>query len=186
MQDTDDENVKLLKYESKTYYYDKSKRTNGNGMTIGEIGASCGHLDIYKSFLQDENYDNCIIFEDDFQLLVNIPTFLDYLKNLPERFDICHICLSDWFPFNKTEKINKYFYKISYNSNFNRATAYIVSKSGAKKLLEYANDFVNIPPDDLLCGIYLYSEFNCEFFVPDQYLFKEIDGTISNVFSINS
>ena len=183
---TDNENIKKIQYESTIYYYDKTVRGHGKGMTNGEIGASWSHLEIYKSLLLDNNYDNYLIFEDDFELLVNIPKFLQYLKNLPHEYDVCHICLSDWYPIVRLDKINNYFHNIPKDRYFNRATAYILSKTGAKKLLDYSNGFVNVTPDDLLCGIHIYSKLNCKFYASDQYLFKELENTISNVVSIDS
>jgi GR25 family glycosyltransferase involved in LPS biosynthesis len=186
--DTNCEFVKKLEHNFNTYYYDNRVRLNKEPMSRGVIGACWSHLEVYKKLLNDKFYDNYIIFEDDFELLTSIQYLMDALMNLPTDYDICHIAFSDWYPFIRLNKINDYFYDI-HRQFFNRATAYIISKSGARKLLTFSNGQINIPPDDLLSNSYLFGKERCnidiKFYVSEHYIFKEIDNTISSVFSID-
>jgi len=185
--DTQDENIKKLSYQDKTYYYDSSKRFNGKLMKNGELGCSWSHLEIYKKLSYDNDFDNYVVFEDDFEVLTSIYYFINTLQNLPKDYDFCHICLSDWYPFQKKEQINEYFWTIE-NNFFNRTTAYIISKTGAKKLLKYSNNYINLPSDDLISNFYLFGDQNdslniLNFYVSSVFIFKHMDvpSVIENI-----
>ena len=77
-----------------------------------------------------------------------------------------------------------YFYSIEKNL-FNRTTSYIVSKSGAFKLLMYSCGYINIPADDLICHRYLVGDdFNI--YVPLNYIFHEPENTVSTIKKIDN
>jgi GR25 family glycosyltransferase involved in LPS biosynthesis len=90
---------------------------------------------------------------------------------------VIHLSLSDWYPFEKLDKINDYYYNVT-KKFFNRATGYIVSKSGASKMVNNCKDVINLPCDDLICHSFLQDN-KFKFYVPNNFLFKEQDGTIS-------
>jgi GR25 family glycosyltransferase involved in LPS biosynthesis len=182
--DTEDENIKLLYHNFETYYYDKTKRLNKHIMKAGELGCAWSHLNIYKKLCSDKLYNKYLIFEDDACLSENLDTIYNTLNNLPNIFDICHICLSDWYPFNKTDKVNDYFYNVE-KKFFNRLTAYIISKEGALKVLKYSNNYINIPCDDLICDSFINND-DFKLYVPQNYLFKENIGNISITEKINN
>jgi GR25 family glycosyltransferase involved in LPS biosynthesis len=182
--DTENDNIKLLYHNFETYYYDKTKRINKQIMKKGELGCAWGHLSIYKKLCSDKIYNKYLIFEDDACLIENLDKTYNILKNLPNNFDVCHMGNSIWFPFNRLEKINDYFYKIE-KRYINCLTAYIVSKSGAQKLLEHANNFINIPADDLLSDCFLHNN-NFNLYVPEKYLFLEKSNNISLRETVNN
>jgi GR25 family glycosyltransferase involved in LPS biosynthesis len=130
--------------------YNPTVRLNGQKMAIGEFGCSWSHIKIYQKLLADPNYDNYLVIEDDAQVVGD----LNVIRNLPPDFDIAHICRSDWYPFVKTSQVNNSFFNIEKNF-FNRLTGYIVSKAGARKLLEYTDGHINVPADDLLSNSFM-------------------------------
>jgi len=184
--DTTNENIKLLSHDRdpKTYTYDKTIRTNNQIMGAGELGCAWSHLSFYNKLVNDMEYDNYLIFEDDVELVSTLEQLYNTLCNIPETFDFCHIAKSDWYPFIKINKINDHFYTCK-KQYFNRTTAYIVSKTGANKLIHRANNCINIPADDLLCDIYLNTP-DFTIYVPESYLFHEPENTISINCIINS
>jgi hypothetical protein len=180
---TNNEDMKILNYNSDIYFYNRKVRINGEIMKNGELGAGWAHLNIYKKLLCDELYDNYLVLEDDAELIDNLDILYKKLNNLPEKFDVLHIAKSDWYPFVLKDKINEYFYSIE-KKFFNRLTAYIVSKSGALKLLLYSNNYINIPCDDLVCHCFLKdNDFNL--YVLENYLFHEPENTVSITTEIN-
>jgi len=172
--DTEDENIKLLSYGSDKCYHNKIISNIRGGIKFGEIGCSWSHINVYKQLLADEKYDNYLIFEDDVKLISDLDTLQNSLNNLPTDFDLLHLAVSDCYTnfinFQKKEKINSVFYSI-YNQFFNRGTAYIVSKNGATKLLNYANNFINTPADDLLSNTFNNTN-NFNLYVPENPLFE--------------
>ena len=89
---------------------------------------------------------------------------------------MCHIAKSDWFPFVLNDKVNDMWYNIN-KSYFNRLTAYIISKKGGQKILDYAKDHIDIPADDLLSN--MYNTDMLRVYVPAKYIFHEPENTIS-------
>jgi GR25 family glycosyltransferase involved in LPS biosynthesis len=177
--DTHFAHIKQLSYEDKIFYYDRTKRLNGRPMKNGEIGCAWSHLDIYNKLSNDKDFDNYLILEDDFKLLTSIDYLINAINNLPTYYDLCHICLSDWYNFTKKKQINEYFWTIE-NKFFNRTTAYIVSKIGANKLLKYSNNFINIPSDDLISNFYLFGDKKdnsnvLNFYASSTFIFKHMD-----------
>lgn len=174
--DTENSDIKLLYHSFETYYYDITKKLiNKEIMNKGELGCAWSHLNIYKKLLKDNVYDKYLILEDDAEKVVSLEELSIFLNNIPEDADLCHIAQSDYLPFNKKNKINEFYYDINYDF-FNRTTAYIITKSGARKLLNYYENYINIPSDDL---IYKISKNNFNLYVSKNYLFEENINTIS-------
>ena len=96
--------------------------------------------------------------------------------------DVCHVSKSDWYKFILNNKINE-FWNTIHKQYFNRLTAYITSKEGAKKILQYSSNFINVPCDDLLSNMHLSNKLNV--YVPDKYIFHEPENTVSITLNIN-
>jgi GR25 family glycosyltransferase involved in LPS biosynthesis len=122
----------------------------------------------------DINY--YLILEDDVELVKPIEELCKLLENIPEDTDMCHLAKSDWFPFKKTTSVNNYFSECK-KEYFNRTTAYIISKRGGQKILDYAKDHIDIPADDLLSN--MYNTDMLRVYVPAKYIFHESENTIS-------
>jgi len=181
---TETDSIKLLYHKFKTMFYDNTKRINEELMKSGELGCAWSKLNIYHKLIQDADYDKYLILEDDACLLKNLNELRELLLNLPPDFDLCHIALSDWNKFKINNKVNDYFYTIKRNY-FNRCTAYILSKNGAKKVLEYTGNKISVPADDLLCHTYLYIS-NFKFYVPESEYFHIREDNKSVIAVINS
>jgi len=165
-----------LKYKDEVKYYDASIRANKQFMTRGELGCAWSHLNIYKSLLDDVSIDKYLILEDDAEIVGNLEYLYECLRSIPADTEMCHIAKSDWFPFVLNDKVNDMWYNIN-KSYFNRLTAYIISKRGGQKILDYAKDHIDIPADDLLSN--MYNTDMLRVYVPAKYIFHEPENTIS-------
>ena len=151
-------------------------------MMNGEFGCAWSHINIYKQMIE-KNDKYYLVLEDDVCLVKPIDQLFNLLNNIPVDADYCHLALSDWYPFILTEQKNEYFYKCK-KTFFNRTTAYIISLNGAKKIINYIGNEINLPIDDLINTIYRTTlDFNV--YVPKTYYFKEQDNTESIIKDIN-
>jgi GR25 family glycosyltransferase involved in LPS biosynthesis len=185
--DTDNENIKKISYQQESFTHDinvRSTQSLVNGILYiertktkkTEFGCAWSHINIYKKLLDDNQYDNYFVLEDDAEIICDKNKLIDMLKNVPENYDLCHIALSDWYPFIKDKQVNSEFFSVL-KSYFNRTTGYLVSKKGAYKLLNMYPNQINVPSDDLINKTYRLSEFNL--YAPKKYVVKEIDNNIS-------
>jgi len=172
--DTEDNNIKLLYNNFQTIYYNKQGRINMKDMNLGELGCSWSQINIYKKLLKDKIYDKYLVLEDDAIFESNLENLMNILINIPEDIDIGHLGKSECFNFKLKDKINDYYYSIE-KEFFNRTTSYIISKNGAKKLLEYVNNIITRPADDLLSNYFIKND-NFNVYVPKKYLFTQHDN----------
>jgi len=168
---TEIDHIKLLYYKFQTFYYNSTIRLNKLPMKLGEFGCSWSHLNIYNKLINDNNFDKYLILEDDAKLNSTLNYLVEHLLNIPDNFDICHLGESTYLPFHKKDKINDLYYNIHKHS-FNNLTSYIVSKKGACKIIQYINNYINIPADDVLSIMhYIFDNFNVN--VPNKYIFNQ-------------
>lgn len=177
--DTDEKHIKKLEYENRIKFYNKNIRLNGEEMIKGQLGAAWSHINIYEKIVSDIHDNNYLILEDDAEFLLNIDKFKEYIKNLPKKFDLIHLGNSDWYPFKFDNLDNKYFNKPIKNY-FNRATAYILSKNGAEKLLKYCNNYINIPADDLLLYVSFINNI-IDLYSPTEIIFTHNDAKFLSI-----
>ena len=119
------------------------------------IGCSLSHLSLYEQLLFDDDNKFYLIFEDDFIFSKNLnyQNLFSDIKNLPEDADICFFAPSHCFPFllyTKESNINNHFYKMSKNNGISGTSMYLITKSGAEKLLNIDGMNVNFNADELL------------------------------------
>ena len=174
---TENRYIKLLKYHNDYYHYETRNRINRKFMKPGELGCAWSHLNIYKKLVNDNEYDNYLVIEDDVVLLKSIEYIKEILENIPADYDFCNTNISLWYPFKKVEQVNKYFYKVEKNY-FSGMTSYLISKSGAQKLLNFAGNNINIPSDDLVCTLYRITN-NFNFYIPEEPIIYERPNTVS-------
>jgi GR25 family glycosyltransferase involved in LPS biosynthesis len=151
-----------------TRFFDKRRRLTLKDKNVGELGAAWSHINLYKKLLDDKNYDFYLILEDD-TIILDCDYLKELIENLPSEFDLVHLATSKWNEFVKMDMVNKNFHTIK-KDYFNCAAAYIVSKTGAQKLLNYTYDAVFCPPDDLLSNTFLFSN-NFRVVIPDKPVF---------------
>ena len=179
--DSDSENIKLLYEKYESIIYNTKSRANGKIMSCGELGCAWSHINIYKQLIDDQNFDKYLILEDDACLSSDFESLINILHNVPSDSDVCHIGESTWYPFKITNKINDFFYEFE-RQYFNHTTSYIITKTGANKLLEFTKNRILFPADDLLSNANLYTN-NFNIYVPENYIFKqkEIDSIIQKM-----
>ena len=195
-----DKNTRQIVYENKIYYNKLNKNDIENidikykkyydifktivdrkPLSNGELGCCISHLLLYEQLLEDSDYDHYLILEDDIGLCLSLEDMYNHLINIPTNYDLINLSYVDCYPFIKTNKINEYYYDIV-KRYFNRTTGYLISKTGAHKLLSYCDNIVSIPADDLICHSFLNNE-DFKFYVPQTYLFKEqgIESVIGQI-----
>ena len=177
--------IKHITWQNTSYFYDTSVRINGIHMTRGEFGCAWSHLNLLRRLAEEASADNdyYLILEDDVELVQPIDELYQLLNHLPADADMCHLAKSDWYLFAKTKKVNAYFYECE-KIYFNKTTAYVVSAKGARKIIEYTKNSINVPIDDLFNMIYrLTADFR--FYVPASYFFKEQDNVASTIKAID-
>jgi GR25 family glycosyltransferase involved in LPS biosynthesis len=175
--------ISKLLYNGKTRFYDSRLRLNGQGLNKGEMGCSWSHLDIYEMLLKDDQNDSYLIIEDDANIIVPPKEFHTFINKLPtsDTYDICHLFSSEWFAFNKITQVNSHFW-IPERRFFNHTGAYIVTKQGAKKLLNAVYPCIGLPADDLLSNTYIFTN-NFRVIVPYKTLVtsKGFKSSINNI-----
>ncbi len=182
IKDTAIANIKRLSYEGQHLLYNRAVRVNGQPMTRGEFGCSWSHYNAYQKLLDDPDADAYLVLEDDAELLCSLETVKDVLQHVPAEFDILRTTPSVWYPFAKTGSVNSHFYayKKQYTSH---ATSYIISKSGALKMVTYLGGFLNVPADDAYSNLYIYNE-NVKSYASETPLFKEMGTQPSHIHSV--
>jgi len=103
---------------------------------IGSIGCSKSHLNAIK-LARDRNYNNIIIFEDDFKFIVNKDEFYQEIEKLNSiTFDVCLLS------YNTTNlyKYNNFLYKIK---DAQTTSGYIVNSNYYNTLINYWEESVN-------------------------------------------
>ena len=144
----------------------KSRSRLGYDMTKNEVACSLSHIKALKTFLENDNQDYALISEDDIEI-TNFNSLKDAIDQLPNKkqWDLLYLGYQDMnirmpfvmkfkyhfiYPILDVLKLKMYdLQKIKrifgrpYNNywfragSHNNAHAYIVSKSAAKKIIDY-------------------------------------------------
>lgn len=157
-------NGKTLSEEEKTavdYEFYPTKFAATRPLTIGEIGCAMSHLLIYKMMLE-KNIDKAIILEDDAIVSQEFESIVkDSLKKAPLKTEILFYehgkAKSHFFKRSLVEGYRMVRYRSpSKNSKrtITRATAYLITKKGASKLLQHAYP-IRMPADYLTGALQL-------------------------------
>jgi len=110
----------------------------------GIIGCQLSHISLWKQLIDDNNNDKYLILEDDFSEIDvnNINILINFINLKKINFDMIRIYCSSLFgcsrvSANKIVITNKLYLK---KALFSLSTCgYIISKTGAKKLINYIN-----------------------------------------------
>ena len=129
------------------------KGFNGNGWKPGELGIWASNLTAWQNFV-DSDYEYIILMEDDIVLQKDFNTkLINYIDELPENWDIftAFIPRTGNIRYNKNNKDlfigSKNICKVYQSWS---CLCYVVSKDGAKKLLEEVKKPVSSPLDHYL------------------------------------
>ena len=116
-------------------------------MGYNEAGCAISHFRSLVNFINKSEKNYLLLLEDDVVCL-DKEKFKKQLENIPSSdFDVCQLYTTTIF--SNKNKLNEYFYEIG-NNGFNMACSLIISKTGAKKILQYLKGSINIPADDVL------------------------------------
>lgn len=139
-----------IDYEFYPKYYAARKP-----LTLGEIGCAMSHIQLYRRII-DNNIEQAIILEDDAIVYQDFEAIVrDILKKVPKRREIIFLehGKAKSYPF-KRNLIDGYRL-VRYRSpsksskrSITRATGYILTLAGAKKLMNYAYP-IRMPADYL-------------------------------------
>ena len=167
---------------SVSYTYNPHRRLNGQLMSSNEIACALGHLGIYQQLLDDPDHDMYCVLEDDATLVCSSQEFYEALKDIPpmDSWNIIHMADCEWYSLQRTTLVepSAHFCNIE-KRMFNRATAYIINKAGARTLIMYSggNGVVAKPADDLLSNGFM--EGVVKVIASTKYFFRERDENIS-------
>jgi GR25 family glycosyltransferase involved in LPS biosynthesis len=119
---------------------------NKQGWRYGEVGIWASNWLAWKNFI-DSDYDYLILMEDDIVLYENFLIELEkYMKQLPKGFDAFHA-------FCPADQNHKYNASLDVSDELCSsyqdwsAACYIVSRTGAQKMIHFASNGINLPLD---------------------------------------
>lgn len=106
---------------------------------------TCSHLVALKYFIEKTDEKQVIIFEDDvsFEFLPMIPfNWQDLVQTLPEDFEVIQLAISS----DSQTDIMPYLVKTSYDMRYYSSNAYLITRSGATKILHkfWLDDKINL------------------------------------------
>jgi GR25 family glycosyltransferase involved in LPS biosynthesis len=114
----------------------------GRKLSLQEISIALKHIYIITEAFKNE-YESILIFEDDVKLVNEFTSkFNNYIKQLPINWDILWIGGSHNLHIKNKKSINVY----QTNAGSRCSHAYILSKSGIKKIITEINN-INMPID---------------------------------------
>ena len=113
------------------------KKEKINKLRSGALGCALSNITLWEKFVTNNKENILVVFEDDVYFTKNFKKILvNYINNLPNDFDISQLLIheSQKSYFNSSPNINAYVKKgyPQYGT-----VGYILSKKGAKKLLNY-------------------------------------------------
>jgi GR25 family glycosyltransferase involved in LPS biosynthesis len=120
---------------------------NDYNMRKGMVGCALSHIKLYIDLYNSNDNIYCIM-EDDIKLSSRFREKLIYLySKLPDNWDICYLGCHLWKQYKNEEFLNqekfpipeKWNKKKSFTYSLGGTSGYLISKTGAKKLLDYIN-----------------------------------------------
>ena len=167
---------------------------NDYNMKQGMVGCALSHIKIYIDFINTKNLDVLLILEDDIICCDNFKQkFMETCEKLfINNWDICYIGHHNKYPEEKNTNTNikKYTAQESLNFSIGGTFSYLISKQGAKKLLEIINTFgmincidtIQQKSADFLSVYYCYpSLIYCENFFINQNIDTDIQKNQKSV-----
>jgi hypothetical protein len=127
--DSENENIKLLYHQFRTYYYNQQ-----NIITDEDIKIAWMQLEIYQKLENDKKYDKYLILDEKYFLVDDLDFLEECLYNIPDNADICY--LGNRNNNIKGEIKNKSFYKVI-NDYYELNNAYIITKNSKMFLIFY-------------------------------------------------
>jgi len=123
----------------------KKKESHFSGLNTGRIACHLSHMKALKTFLKSD-HQNCLIFEDDIKMSDKknvITKFVETIKSLPEGWEYANLGRC-WDECYREKKVNDYLVR---STRPLCRHAYVVSRNGAKKILNYCLPMKGYPGD---------------------------------------
>jgi len=129
-----------------TEYIKNLFRNNDFDYRKGVIGCAMSHIKLYEQLLNDNQNDLYVILEDDIEFTDNFMEKLEYCVNTCAKLSHDYTFIGGNTIKDKNSNINSliiseitlsYFHPNKSNGTF----GYIISKNGAKKILDYSNKY---------------------------------------------
>ena len=126
-----------------------NKKLYRRPLSAGEIGCYMSHRNCWVK-IQEQQLDLALILEDDAEMSDQLSALLDSIEKIQQPWDIIKLCDP---PKKKvifsSAQLNIDFNLCLYKKVPSRATGYVVSLNGAKKLLEARKHFARPVDDDM-------------------------------------
>ena len=116
----------------------------------GEVGCALSHINVWKRIAEGEE-ERCLVLEEDFFAVKSMYALPEVSPDLPIVWDYCS--LGRWI-FNEDNDVilDETFCIPSLHYNMH---AYILTKTGAQKLVDYQLEKNIIPSDEFITATYL-------------------------------
>jgi FkbM family methyltransferase len=150
--------VAVCAAKGKAYIIDHTDRhdyAHRGPLSPTQVGCAVSHLEVYARLLRDRVHAMYLVLEDDAKLRVDPRVLETYLRNLPppDEFDVALLnSESQWYPLRAAAPAAGpygYFEPIA-KQCFSCAASYIITRSGAARILEACGGSIVRPADDAL------------------------------------
>ena len=112
----------------------KNKKRYNRDLTLGEIGCYVSHMRIWQKIV-DENISFCVVLEDDLSIKASLKDVVDVAIKL-NNWDLIKLSNDRNFPFIDSAILENNLTVGNYKKAPNGTQGYIITLSGAKKLLQ--------------------------------------------------
>lgn len=132
-------------------HYDNSlnKRIYRRPLSVGEIGCYLSHRKIWQ-IMADKGLEMALVLEDDAELAPELPAALETVKKLSRPWDLIKLYEpQDKKPVARSISLDAQHSLCQYKKIPSRTTGYLVSLSGATKLLKARKHFGRPVDDDM-------------------------------------
>tara|TARA_Y100000389_G_scaffold153040_1_gene153173 strand:- start:15476 stop:20974 length:5499 start_codon:yes stop_codon:yes gene_type:complete len=148
---------------------------------LGRVACAFSHGLVYKDIIKN-NYEKCLILEDDFVFNDNLNDLFNKLyEDIPSNWELMYFSNSSRIPRANPEKYNNSFMKMK--TGVSEACCYGVTYNTAKKLSE------NLLPIRAAADGFLKVAIDKLFLINNVYIYKKnlsVNGTLKNIFTTSN
>ncbi len=150
-----------LSLEDRAHYYSEKKsiEIRGRALADGEIGCYLSHSKIWEHMVS-QKIEKAFIIESDAVLTNNVIEIIDACKNSSVDWELVMLFYRECIPsIWQRKQLAKESRLVKFSNKSACTTAYLLTLSGAKKLLEKSYP-IHMPVDDYMTGGYINKEIN--------------------------
>ncbi len=133
----------LQKYSRK-----RALKAKGRELSTGEIGCALSHADMHHRMV-DDGIDEVLILEDDIFITRNLLEVLKRRRHFPSDWDVVNFANTWAKPIPLGEPIFENHRICTFEDIANRASAYLINRKGAGKLIAHVHP-IRLPADDII------------------------------------